>query len=245
MDREEAYWTREEQELFESCLLDQMTPAEKAGFESRMASDPTLKAKFLEFKALFGAIEEAGLRLAMDHFHEGVQDDGKERRLSTASRTVYRMAAAIAVLMTLGGIWYFYYPNDNERLFAAYYTPDPGLPTVMGNSDNYMFYEAMVDYKQEDYGTALQKWKGLLPGKMDNDTLNYFMGSAHLAKGEADKAISYFDRVLVHDSTPFRSEAAFYKGLAHLKMNEVREALKSLEHTSDDRARELAQKLKD
>ena len=165
MDREEAYWTREEQELFESCLLDQMTPAEKAGFESRMASDPTLKAKFLEFKALFGAIEEAGLRLAMDHFHEGVQDDGKERRLSTASRTVYRMAAAIAVLMTLGGIWYFYYPNDNERLFAAYYTPDPGLPTVMGNSDNYMFYEAMVDYKQEDYGTALQKWKGLLPGK--------------------------------------------------------------------------------
>ena len=217
MDREEAYWTREEQELFESCLLDQMTPAEKAGFESRMASDPTLKAKFLEFKALFGAIEEAGLRLAMDHFHEGVQDDAKERRLSTASRTVYRMAAAIAVLMTLGGIWYFYYPNANERLFAAYYTPDPGLPTVMGNSDNYMFYEAMVDYKQEDYGTALQKWKGLLPGKMDNDTLNYFMGSAHLAKGEADKAIRFLTVCWCTTAPPFGARRLFTKAWPTLK----------------------------
>ncbi len=246
MDKEPTYWTLEEQNLFERYLLDGMDAQERTDFESQLQSDSILNTKFLEFKELFRTIEEDGLRFKLNDFHEHLEDDSQIRPLHTTSyRLFFRVAATIALLIALGGIWYFYNPNSNERLFNAYFTPDPGLPTVMGNSDNYDFYEAMVDYKQGNYKTALQKWENLLPQKMDNDTLNYFLGAAYLANEEPSKAIPYFDRVLGNAQPSFQSEAAFYKGLAHLKNNEVEAALKSLEQTSDEKGRELAKKLKD
>ena len=246
MDKEPTYWTLEEQDLFERYLLDGMDAQERTDFESQLQSDSNLNTKFLEFKGLFRTIEEEGLRSKLNHFHKQLEDDAQVRSLHTMSyRFFFRIAAAIALLIALGGIWYFYIPNANERLFNAYFTPDPGLPTVMGNSDNYDFYEAMVDYKQGNYKTALQKWENLLPQKSDNDTINYFLGTAYLANDEPSKAIPYFDRVLGSAQPSFQSEAAYYKGLAHLKNNEVEEALKSLERTSDEKGRELAKKLKD
>ncbi|WP_318345545.1 tetratricopeptide repeat protein [Flagellimonas baculiformis] len=246
MDKEPTYWTLEEQDLFERYLLDGMDAQERAAFESQLQSDSNLNTKFLEFKGLFRTIEEEGLRSKLNDFHKQLEDDAQIRPLHTTSyRLLFRVAAAIALLIALGGIWYFYIPNANERLFNAYFTPDPGLPTVMGNSDNYDFYEAMVDYKQGNYTTAAQKWENLLSQKMDNDTINYFLGAVYLANEEPSKAIPYFDRVLGNTQSSFQSEAAYYKGLAHLKNNEVEAALKSLEQTSDEKGRELAKKLRD
>lgn len=245
MDREEAYWTKEEQGLFERYLMDQLEPGEKAGFESSIASNPTLNAKFLEFKALFRAIEEAGIRHAMEDFHKGVQEDGNERRFSSASKTVYRVAATIAVLMALGGVWYFYSPNANARLFEEYYVPDPGLPTVMGDSDNYDFYRAMVAYKQGDYSFAIESWEKLRPGDMASDTLEYFLGSAYLANDQPDKGIQYFERVLEKESPAFRDEAAFYLGLALLKKDAAQQARKYLEESDLQKAKVLVEKMKD
>jgi tetratricopeptide (TPR) repeat protein len=245
MDKEPTYWTLEEQNLFERYLLDGMDAQERTDFESLLQSDLNLNAKFLEFKGLFRTIEEEGLRSKLNDFHKHLEGHAQIRPLHTTSyRSLFRVAAAIALLIALGGIWYFYTPNSNERLFNAYFTPDPGLPTVMGNSDNYGFYEAMVDYKQGNYTIALQKWENLWPQKMDNDTINYFLGAAYLANDEPGKAIPYFDRVLGSAQPSFQSEAAYYKGLAHLKNNQVEAALKSLEKTSDDKGRELAKKLK-
>ncbi|WP_127137071.1 tetratricopeptide repeat protein [Flagellimonas oceanensis] len=245
MDREEAYWTKEEQGLFERYLMDQMEPGEKAGFESSIISNPTLNAKFLEFKALFRAIEEAGLRHAMEDFHKGVQKDGKERRLVKTSRAVFRMAATIALLMALGGVWYFYTPNANERLFEAYYVPDPGLPTVMGNSDNYDFYRAMVAYKQGDYPFAIEAWEKLRSKGVANDTLDYFLGSAHLANDQPDKGIEYFEGILDKENPAFTDEAFFYLGLAYLKKDEAQQARKYLKESDLEKAKVLVEKIKD
>ena len=246
MDKESTYWNPQEQDLFEKYLLDQMDALERSDFESVLQSDSDLNRQFLEFKRLFRAIEEDGLRSKLNNFHEKQEGDVKIKPLhTTLYRSLMRVAAVVILLIGLGGIWYFYPPNSNERLFNAYFTPDPGLPTVMGNSSNYDFYEAMVDYKQGNYNTALRKWKKLLPQNMNNDTINYFLGSAYLANGEPSEAILCFDRVLDKSQPSFQSEAALYKGLAHLKKNEVNEALFSLEQTSDKKGRELAKKLKD
>ncbi len=245
MDKETTVWTLEEQDLFEKYLLGTMEVHEKAALESRLQSEPVLNDKFLEFKRMFSAIEEAGLRSKLQDFHRDWDNNGKVKTFHLRKhRTFLWAAATIALLIALGGIWQLFVSNSNEKLFNEYFTPDPGLPTVMGNTDNYDFYEAMVDYKQGNYGAALQKWGDQLPGKMDNDTLNYFIGSAYLANGEADKAIPCFDRVLISDQPSFKNEAAFYLGLAHLKKNEVEAAIKSLEQSADEKGRALAKKLK-
>lgn len=246
MDKETTIWTPEEQRIFEQYLLEEMDAREKAGLELRLRSEPAFQSKFLEFKKLFRTIEEEGLKAKLDDFHKDFENNGKVVKLRThAYRSYYWAAAVIALLILLGGSWYFYAPSAHERLFDIYFTPDPGLPTVMGSSDNYVFYEAMVDYKQGNYAIALEKWEGLLPGKVDNDTLNYFMGAAYLANGEAQKSIGCFDRVLEGDHPLFQSEAAFYKGLAHLKLNEIAKALQSLERTSEAKGKALEQQLKD
>lgn len=245
MDREEAYWTQEQQGLFERYLKDQMEPAEKAGFESSIASDPTLHAKFLEFKAFFRTVEEAGLRRTMEDFHMGVQEKGKEKRVVTISKTVFRMAATIALLMALGGLWYYYAPHANERLFETYYVPDPGLPTVMGNNDNYDFYRAMVAYKQGDYSFAIEAWEELRSKGAANDTLDYFLGSAHLAHDQPDLSIEYFRGILEKDDPAFSDETAFYLGLAYLKKDEAQQAKKYLKESDLEKAKVLLEKMKD
>ena len=62
MDKESRYWNPQEQDLFEKYLLDQMDALERSDFESVLQSDSDLNRQFLEFKRLFRAIEEDGLR---------------------------------------------------------------------------------------------------------------------------------------------------------------------------------------
>ncbi|MEE1963981.1 tetratricopeptide repeat protein [Allomuricauda taeanensis] len=237
------YISQERQETFERYLMDQMDNRERSQFLENLEQDAQLIQQFNEFKALFHNVEEAALREQMESFHTELKSPSKK---ITKGRTfpIYKIAAVIAVLVAMG-LWLLYQKDPNEKLYQEYFTADPGLPTVMGNSSNYAFYEAMVDYKRGHYKTAITKWEQLWAEKKDNDTLNYFIGSAYLADGEATKAISYFDRVVENEQASFKNEAAFYQGLAHLKNGDTQAALKSLEKAQDEKSRELIKKLKD
>ena len=117
-------------------------------------------------------------------------------------------------------------------MFLEYFSPDPGLPTVMGNNDNYPFYEAMVDYKEGNYDVAIKKWRGLLVSKPNNDTLNYFLGVAHLANDDSKSAIPYLEKIDVSESF-FGKDAKHYLGLAHLKSGDIEKAKALLEKDSE------------
>ena len=238
-----SYISQEHQETFERYLMDQMGDQERSRFLENLEQDAQLMHQFKEFKALFHSVEETALRESMESFHSELESPSKK---ITKGRDfpIYKIAAVITVLVAMG-LWFLYQKDPNEKLYQEYFTADPGLPTVMGNSSNYAFYEAMVDYKQGHYKTAISKWQQLWAAKKDNDTLNYFLGSAYLADGEATKAISFFDRVVENEQASFKNEAAFYQGLAHLKNGNPQAALKSLEKAQDEKSRELIKKLKD
>jgi hypothetical protein len=238
-----SYISQERQETFERYLMDQMDDRERSQFLEKLEQDAQLMQQFKEFKALFHSVEEAALRELLGSFHTELESPSKK---ITKVRTfpIYKIAAVVTVLVAMG-LWLLYQKDPNEKLYQEYFTADPGLPTVMGNSSNYDFYEAMVDYKQGHYKTAITKWEQLWEQKKDNDTLNYFLGSAYLADGETTKAISFFDLVIEAENASFKNEAAFYQGLAHLKNGDTQTALKSLEKAQDEKSRELVKKLKD
>ncbi len=243
MDDNDKYISQELQETFERYLLDQMDDRERSRFLKNLEQDPNLMHQFEEFKALFHTVEELALQEHLDSYHSEMETSIEK---TTGDRTFpfYKIAAVVTVMVALG-LWILYQKDPNEKLYQEYFTADPGLPTVMGNSGNYAFYEAMVDYKQGHYKTAITKWEQQWAEKKDNDTLNYFLGSAYLADGESTKAIPYFDRVLGSKQTSFKNEAAFYQGLAHIKNGDPQAALKSLEKAQDEKSRELIKKLKD
>ncbi len=244
MDKNPKYLSEKEQDLFEEYLLGRLSDEEATQFQQELKINPELSEKFQEFKALFRAVEEAALRNTLEDFHnETVTFKG----INTSKKTrvvFYRIAAGIAVLIALGtGYWLTNRPNSNERLFEAYFSPDPGLPTVMGTQENYAFYEAMVDYKRGEYTTAIKKWEPLLGKKPQNDTLNYFLGAASLADNLPNKAILYFETVLKHKESLFIDASHFYLALAQLKEGQISDAIKNLEASKDQKSKQLLRQL--
>ncbi|MAU14971.1 MAG: hypothetical protein CMH46_05465 [Muricauda sp.] len=244
MDKHQKYISREDQEEFERVLLNQMDAKEKAVFNDKLNSNPELKKQFQEFKELFLAIEEEGLRNSMATFHNSLEGASGTTPGTRHKFHWYRIAASIAILLSVG-LWFFNKQGPNEKLFQRYYSVDPGLPTVMGNNDSYEFYEAMVDYKQGNYEVAIDKWERLLLTNQDSDTLNYFLGSAYLAHGNTNKAIILFENTLNSNAPTFSKEAHYYMALALLKNNNIEEAIKHLKMVPDEKSQELLQKIQE
>ncbi|MEO0573403.1 MAG: hypothetical protein AAF039_17000, partial [Bacteroidota bacterium] len=166
MDKAPKHLSQEQQEEFERFLLNQMELEEETAFTKKLENSASLKKQFEQFKTLFQVIEEEALRKQMNKFHEGVEEKGMAKKSNFSK---YRIAAGVTILIS-AGIWFFNRPSENERLFQEYFTPDPGLPTVMGSDDNFEFYDAMVDYKQGNYSISIEKWEKLLEKKPENDT---------------------------------------------------------------------------
>lgn len=228
MDNTSPYISQEQQEEFERFLMQRMNGAEETTFTKKLENNASLKKQFKQFKTLFKAIEEEALRRQMEKFHEGVEQKGMAKKSNFSK---YRIAAGVAILISVG-IWFFNRPSENERLFQEYFTPDPGLPTVMGSDNNFKFYEAMVDYKQGNYDVAIAKWQKLLEKKPENDTLNYFLGAAYLANKQHDKSIMFLKKV-ANSNNYFSNDAKKYLGLIFVKQNKIEQAKQLLGEESE------------
>ncbi|MDC6366120.1 MULTISPECIES: M48 family metallopeptidase [Flavobacteriaceae] len=232
----------DQQETFERFLMDVMSETERIDFQQKLESDTELAQKFNDFKTLFRMVEETALRESMDSLHTEMEASGKKEIVPHPKFNLYRIAAGVAILISLGA-WFLFRQNPNEKLFNKYFTPDPGLPTVMGTSDNYTFYEAMVDYKQGNYDTAIAKWQGLHQLQASNDTLNYFLGTAFLSNGKADSAIPFLNNTLQYNQSVFHEDALYYLALAYLKEGKTDQAINILESSKDERSKTLLQEL--
>lgn len=234
-------WTKE-LELFDRYQMQKMNVTERDAFEQRLKTDLKLKETFNEYMAMVYVVEESALKKKIDVFHSDL-DLEKEKVVSLrkSKRINYLVAASIALLIGLGGLWLFNLQNQN--LFDEYFTADPGLPTVMSNSDDYKFYEAMVDYKRKGYNRAIEKWEMLLVQKPQNDTLNYFLGSAYLANKQEETSVMFLKKVASNKNSVFYSEANFYLGLVHLKMGQENKAIDYLKKSDSKTAVELISKI--
>src|SRR5690606_21896669 len=193
---------------------------ERSVFDERLRDDPVFERKVEEVRALLVGIKEANIAEQLNLFHAELQPE--EAVISTSSKPLWQrirwLAAAAVLVLTMVGLWFFRSAQPQEqKLFSRYYKADPGLPTLMGTSDNYEFEEAMVDYKTGDFRKAIGKWYPLLVENRSSDTLNYFIGVAYLANSQPDSAVVFLDKVTAAPTSVFQSDAYWYKALAMLK----------------------------
>jgi len=136
------------------------------------------------------------------------------------------------------GYWLLFgQQSANERLYAEYFKPDPGLLTPMSTTTEYDFYRGMVDYKQEKYGEAINRWKPLAEQKPENDTLNFYLGVSFLAKDETDEAIAYLSKAVRFPGSTFIDEAWYYLGMAQLKEGQSEEAIQAFRKSKLENSR--------
>lgn len=216
-------------------------------FEKRLNEENGFKSKVDDIKTVLTGIETQALKEQLDVFHKAIPQISNGN-VSTESKVRHlywkRIAIAAALVIAAGSFW-FISGNSNERLYAKYFTPDPGLPTTMSSSDNYAFYEAMVDYKQGKYNTAISKWEILQNSKPKNDTLNYFIGVAHLANKNEETAISFLEEAIKNNEFQFADDAYFYLGLAYLKEGNLEKAKANFKLSNLENSKVLLSKIND
>ncbi|RFN58855.1 tetratricopeptide repeat protein [Marixanthomonas ophiurae] len=241
--------TEKEFETIERYLTNEMSAEEQKAFVDTLSSDPFLQQKVNEVRALIDGIEASALKNKLDDFHKELLQThskvvNKSKLIQKPKRSKIPLYAIAAVLVVVFGIlWFFNSADSNQRLFAEHFTPDPGLPTTMSTTNNYIFFDGMVDYKQENYKAAIEKWTPLLSEKSENDTLNYFLGVAYLAEKNEGEAIDYLGEVSKTKSSMFLQESYYYLGLAFLKNGELEKAKTSFKKSNSDESQTILKKL--
>jgi tetratricopeptide (TPR) repeat protein len=235
----------EEFELIEKYLLNQMEQIEKKQFEQNLNANPALKQKLEESRLMLLGIKEASLESRLAEFHSATRVVKLDQPKISSVVSMKKWLAAAAVVIVVGIAAFLIFSIDgNERIFNEYYRTDPGLVTAMSNeADHYEFEKAMVEYKTGEYDKALATWEKLLTITPQNDTLQYFIGSAYLAKKDAVKAIPFLQQVADNTGSFFHNDAIWYLGLALLKEGKQKEAIAAINRTEHAGKSELLQQL--
>lgn len=227
-------------EALEAYLLGSMPAADRVRFEQELNTDPELRAEVAMQRENMLAVELGGMQRSLRSIM--AQD---EERGSTGWGHFLKYAAAVAVLL-IGGLWWFSRPPLNERLYAEFHQTDPGLPVPMSATRNPAFQDAMVAYKLGDYQEAADKWNKLLPASPGNDTLNYYIASAQLAKGNAAGAIPLYKAVANDPASAFHDKAKWFLFLSLLhegRYEEMRALGMERDGTYGERVRQIEDKI--
>jgi predicted Zn-dependent protease len=207
-------------EAIEAYVLERMSEHERAAFEQRMASDPSLQAEVQLERENIQAIELGGLSRML----KGIaQEEPMDVRGATPLTTYLKYAAMVAAIVT-GTIWWMSRTPINEQLYAEYFTPDPGLPVSMGITGDPAFADAMVAYKLGDYAEARTKWATLHAKEPVNDTLRYYIASAWLAENNTARAIPLLEELVKEPGSTFRARAHWFLFLSYLRIGDTARA---------------------
>lgn len=203
-------------ERIESYLLKSMSAQEVIEFEKEMNAQPSLRKEVEIQKEILTAVELGALKECLQSLRKSQYRNDSPTSEKQSRRYWFALAAGMAAIVALG-IWILIKPPTQEDLFAQYVEYDPGLPVPMSTTESYEFYDAMVDYKNELYEKAIDKWTALLNNDPKNDTLNYYIGAAHFNHGQYKQAIPHFNRVQALNSLEFQSKSQWYLALSWLQ----------------------------
>lgn len=234
--------TQEQFEQIEWYLYGSMEAAEKLEFNTRLQEDPTFATLVEEVKQTLLGVESSVLKEHLNTYHKEMEDVVSVPS-SNKNNRVWLIGIAAAIAVVFGVTWMMSLSTSSEKLYAKYYTPDPGLPTTMSSTNNFAFYDAMVNYKREEYTEAIQKWEAILPEKPTNDTLNYFLGVANLANGNEASAIDYLTKAADDKNSFLKNDIFYYLGLAYLKENNIALAKENFKLSNSSQSEKILSEL--
>lgn len=240
----------EEWDLIENWLDQNDVPGKTQMLSDKLTQIPNISQKIEHIEKIREEIEDSIRLSKIKEFHKHISTDelpSDIKRISTKkikSNGIWYAAAAVLVVL-IGIYWMMGISNTSERIFAENFKPDNGLPLRMNTADANGFYEGMLDYKQENYEAAIEKWQALLKINPESDTLNYFLGVANLALGNAAKSLDYLENQERFQQGIFREDAAWYAALAKIKERKFKEAEVFLKQNSSVRNTNLLNQLKE
>ena len=241
MDPNKEINDQETQELIDAYLLGNLDTNVLSDFEERMKIYPDFRARVEEQRLLLKSVEEYSLRNSLDEYHNSIEEEPQKKWLSPGWLAI---AASFLILIGVASWAILKSGKSSEKVFAANFKPDPGLPTTMGTSSEYEFYYGMVNYKRKEYAEAISRWEPIYGANPENDTLVYFLGVANLAEGNVRQAKKYLQLAKKKTESTFYEDAKYYLALSLLKENNIEEARETLKNSSSSANISLLQQIK-
>lgn len=236
---------------FDAYVRDEAADHERRAIEARLREDAAFAAEWRAHEAALQATERDAVRdriaAARSRYNvaEGTRTTGREAAVRPLLRRSLAIAAAIAMAIVAGALWFL---NDRteltpDLLAVSYFEPAIGLPTRLGPAEDMQFEGGMVDYKLGEYELAIAAWAPLLEVRPGSDTLAFYLGVAQLGAKRPGAATELLGRVT---AGPLAAEAQWYRALALLQTGDVeagREVLRALADGKGRRAKEAGEVL--
>jgi len=243
-----------QEERIERYFSGKMDDLERLAFDKEVMKDPKLATAVKEYQRILQGFKTYGLQQKLEQIMSEGSPNSNDNTVKSHRPTSYWVYIILAALLA-SGIYYTVVTNTEEEtktdiapsLHMAYYYPDPGLPSKMGDNGEFDFDRGMVDYKLGHYKKAIEQWEKLSKGDAKTQ---YFLGAAYLADNNEDKAQSFFITLTEEDT--FYDRAQWYLALISLKNNEIEASMFHLNTILEmnqsiykDRARKLLSELPD
>lgn len=211
----EATPDRKRFEAIEAYVMGRMSADERERFQQEIAADPALHSEVELHRENTLAIELGG----MDRLLKVMRVEQQQGSTGSGGNgwIPYLKYAATVALFIAGVLWWMGRAPRHERVFAAHFTPDPGLPVTMGTTDAPAFHDAMVAYKLGDHDEAIDKFTALLKEGPASDTLRFYIGCAELNAGRPERAAPMLMAVAEQQGSVFAAKARWYAFLAILR----------------------------
>lgn len=240
--KKKEYISKELFEIIERYIKGDMTLKESQDINQLIELDDEFKNNVEEVKAFISKTEEK--KEELNNLVNNVETQPAKKNNYNFNHVRFKqLALATAFIIGFGSIYFFSFP-ENEKLYTKYYTPAQSLPNQNKKSDDIEFFNAMDKYNRGEYNAAIKSLQKLALKNPANDTLNYFIGVAHLANKNTDSAIPFLERTVQSKKTfPLISEANYYLGLAYLKEGKTKLAKQFLNESETENSKKLISKL--
>ena len=144
------------------------------------------------------------------------------------------LGIAASVVFLIGLFWVIHLnkaPSFQKQL--AQVELDPGLPTLLGTSQEVAFGEGMNAYKLRDFEVAKTYWSPLLIANPSNDTLLFYLAQVDLGTGQNKAAQEKLEQIEAQKESPFREKVNWYLAIAALRLAEPTTAIELLKRIVD------------
>lgn len=230
-------------ERIDAYLKGNMSKEAHKAFEEQMKADSELAQAVEWIRKQEDLIPLALMQQELDQIHDKIT--GKTQ----PKPWIWAVAASIVFIV---GIALWWIMNSNSRmaqdLYAEFYRPDPGLPTLMGASEDQKLAEAMTYYREGNYEESSNRLKELTDQNIKSDTVLTYLGLSYLGEEKPEEAISTWLEIDEFTDIVLARKVQWYIAMAYLKENQLelaKEQLKDIARHAEHRYFEQALKVLD
>lgn len=237
-------------ELIEAYLNNELPTEEKATFENRLNADNDLVTELALHKQIRGFVKENEVQHLKSQVKNWLQEEevafvpSEMKVVKKPFLSMSGLARIAAVLAVVSGIGWFYFSDKTPEMTAEiaqdkYFTEllaqNPG--TLQGNDERSVWIQAFSEKQFDKVVEILEKNIEKTPEEI------YYLGLAYSAKGNYPKAIEQFSTKVLQDSV-YAEKANWAIALIYLKQDKKAEAKNLLEKIAKSDS-EFAEKAKE